>query len=84
MKRISKIGMSWFFFLVVYCTVLISAVLFICQFVLSMISYINNDVFIFSWKESLHIALRKGSVAGATLGAGLWLKDKLYDLRKRT
>ncbi|XUV83761.1 hypothetical protein ACREYP_10220 [Enterobacter sp. TMH.L2] len=84
MKRFSKVGMSWFFFLVAYCAVLITAVLFICQLTLSMISYINNGVFIFSWKESLYIALRKGSVAGATLGAGLWLKDKLYNLRKRT
>ncbi|ENM0558222.1 hypothetical protein AB6Q20_005421 [Salmonella enterica] len=79
MKRFNKVGILWFFFLVVYCTALIFVVLFICQLGVSTIFYFNDGTFLFSWEEALYTALKKGSIAGVVSGAGIWLKNKLHE-----
>jgi hypothetical protein len=83
MNSFSKVGFFWLLFLVVYCTALISVVLFICKLGVSTIFYFNDGVFLFSWEKTLHIALIKGSIAGIVLGAGIWLKNKLHDRRRK-
>lgn len=79
MNLFRKVGIPWLLFLVVYCTILISVVLFVCQLGVSAVFYFNDGAFLFSWVEALYIALKKGSVAGIVLGAGIWLKNKLYE-----
>jgi hypothetical protein len=36
-----------------------------------------------SWGEALYIALKKGSIAGVVLGAGVWLKNKLHERHRK-
>ncbi|BBQ83573.1 TPA: hypothetical protein I9Y23_004352 [Kluyvera ascorbata] len=79
MNLFSRVGIPWLIFLVLYCTVLISVVLFICQLGVSTIFYFNDGKFHFLWEEALYIALKKGSIAGVVLGAGVWLKNKLHE-----
>ncbi len=81
MNLFSKVDIFWLLFLVVYCTALISVVLFICQLGVSTIFFIKDGAFLFSWEEALYIALKKGSIAGVVLGAGVWLKNKLHKRR---
>lgn len=81
MNHFNKVGIFWLLFLVVYCTALISVVLFICQLGVSTIFFIKDGAFLFSWEEALYIALKKGSIAGVVLGAGVWLKNKLHKRR---
>ena len=78
MNLFSKVGILWLMFLVLYCTALISIVLFICQLGVSTIFYLNDGAFLFSWEDALYIASKKGSLAGLVLGTGVWLKNKLY------
>ena len=79
MNLFSKVGTLWLLFLVVYCTALISVVLFICQLGVSTIFYFKDGVFLFA----LYIALKKGSIAGVVLGAGVWLKNKLHERHRK-
>lgn len=81
MNLFNKVGIFWLLFLVVYCTALISVILFICQLGVSTIFFIKDGAFLFSWEEALYIALKKGSIAGVVLGAGVWLKNKLHKRR---
>lgn len=83
MNLFSKVGIYWLLFLVVYCTALISVVLFICQLGVSTIFFIKDGAFLFSWEEALYIALKKGSIAGVVLGAGIWLKNKLHERHRK-
>ncbi|WP_407437742.1 hypothetical protein [Lelliottia sp.] len=83
MNFFSKVGILWLLFLVVYCTVLISVVLFICQLAVSTIFYFNDGVFLFAWEDALYIALKKGSIAGVVLGTGIWLKNKLHERHRK-
>ncbi|MCT4713913.1 hypothetical protein MUA01_02735 [Enterobacteriaceae bacterium H18W14] len=83
MNIFSKVGILWLFLLVVYCTILISVVLFICQLGVSIVFYFNDGRFLFSWEDALHIALKKGSIAGVVLGAGVWLKNKLHERQSK-
>ncbi len=83
MSVFSKVGIFWLLFLVVYCTFLVTIVLFICQFGVSTIFYFNDGEFLFSWKKALHIALIKGSITGLILGVGIWLKNKLHEYRRK-
>ena len=83
MNLFSKVGTLWLLFLVVYCTALISVVLFICQLGVSTIFYFKDGAFLFSWEEALYIALKKGSIAGVVLGAGVWLKNKLPERHRK-
>jgi len=81
MIRFSKVGIFWLFFLMIYCTALISAVLFTLQLGVSTIFYFNDGLFLFSWADALHTAVKKGSIAGVLLGGGVWLKTKLHGHR---
>jgi hypothetical protein len=49
----------------------------------STIFYFKDGEFLFSWKKALHIALIKGSITGLILGVGIWLKNKLYEYRRK-
>ena len=62
MNLFSKVGTLWLLFMVVYCTALISVVLFICQLGVSTIFYFKDGVFLFAWEDALYIALKKGSI----------------------
>ena len=79
MNRFNKVGIFWLFFLMMYCTALISIVLFTLQLGVSIIFYFNDGLFLFSWKDALHTALKKGGIAGSLLGGGVWLKNKMYE-----
>ena len=83
MNLFSKVGILWLLFLVVYCTALISVILFICQLGVSTVFYFNDGVFLFSWGDALYIALKKGSIAGVVLGTGVWLKNKLHERHRK-
>ena len=82
MRIFKKVGVSWLFFLIFYCVLLISIVLFICQLGVSVLFYLRDGEFLFLWKNALFIALKKGSVAGLTLGIGIWVKAWLHELKK--
>ena len=58
MSIFSKVGIFWLLFLVMYCTVLVTIVLFACQFGVSIIFYFNDGEFFFSWKKALRINKR--------------------------
>ena len=49
----------------------------------STIFYFKDGAFLFSWEEALYIALKKGSIAGVVLGAGVWLKNKLHERHRK-
>ena len=83
MNLISKVGILWLLFLVVYCTILISIVLFICQLGVSTNFYFNDGVFLFAWEDALYNALKKGSITGVVLGAGIWFKNKLHERHRK-
>lgn len=79
MKIFKKVGTAWLFFLLFYCSFLISTVLFICQLGVSTFFYFSDGQFLFLWREAFHIALQKGCIAGFILGIGLWIKAKLQE-----
>ena len=83
MNLFSKVSIVWFFFLVFYCATFISVVLFICQLGVSIIFYFDDGLFFFSWEEALYIALKKGSIAGIVLGAGVWLRNKIHERQSK-
>ncbi|MFP1909056.1 hypothetical protein ACLEE6_08275 [Lonsdalea quercina] len=83
MKTFKKVGIVWLFFLIFYCSFLVSAVLFICQLGVSAVFYFSDGQFLFLWADALHVALKKGCLAGFILGIGLWIKAKLQEREAR-
>lgn len=83
MNHFKRVGICWLFFLITYCSALISTVLFILQLGISTIFYFNDGLFLFSWENALHISLNKGCIAGFLLGGGVWLKNKLHEQKNR-
>jgi uncharacterized membrane protein YciS (DUF1049 family) len=79
MKIFKKVGIAWLFFLLFYCSILISAVLFICQLGVLAVFYFSDGKFLFLWREALNISLEKGFITGFILGGGLWIKAKLQE-----
>lgn len=82
MNLFSKVGTLWLLFLVVYCTALISVVLFICQLGVSTIFYFKDGAFLFMGRGIIY-RIEKGSIAGVVLGAGVWLKNKLHERHRK-
>lgn len=83
MRVFKKVGIAWLFFLIFYCSFLISTVLFICQLGVSVVFYFSDGQFLFLWADALYIALKKGCIAGFVLGIGLWIKAKLQERKTR-
>lgn len=79
MKIFKKAGFAWLLFLVFYCSVLISAVLFICQLGVSVVFYLKDGKFLFLWENALDVAFKKGCITGLILGLCLWLKASLQE-----
>lgn len=78
-----KVGFLWLCFLILYCSFLLSNVLFICQLSVSTVFYMIDGSFLFSWKNALYLALKKGCIAGSLLGAGLWIKAWLQERKNK-
>ncbi|MBZ6395371.1 MULTISPECIES: hypothetical protein [Pantoea] len=79
MKTFKKVGIAWLFFLLFYCSFLVSTVLFICQLGVSAVFYFSDGQFLFLWGDALNIALKKGCIAGFILGISLWIKARLQE-----
>ncbi|POE06218.1 hypothetical protein BV921_22950 [Pectobacterium odoriferum] len=83
MRVFKKVGIAWLFFLIFYCSFLISTVLFICQLGVSVVFYFSDGQFLFLWADALYIAFKKGCIAGFVLGIGLWIKAKLQERKTK-
>lgn len=83
MRRFRKVGILWFLFLIFYCSAFLTFVLFMSQLGVSTALYLDDGLFLFSWEKALPIALKKGCIAGVLLGAGVWLKNKLYERKSK-
>ena len=81
MKIFRKVGVSWLLFLIGYCAILISLILFIGQPGVSLCFYFIDGEWLFKWRGALYISLTKGCVTGLFLGVGLWVKAKLQEKR---
>ena len=79
MRIFRKAGVSWLLFLIFYCAVLISSILFICQLGVSVFFYFSDGNFLFQWEKASYIALKKGCTVGLVLGPGLWIKARLQE-----
>ncbi|MFG1172493.1 hypothetical protein AAFN90_02600 [Erwiniaceae bacterium CAU 1747] len=78
-----KVGFLWLCFLILYCSFLLSVVLFMCQLGVSTVFFMLDGSFLFSWKDALYLALKKGCIAGLVLGVGLWIKAKLQERKDK-
>ncbi|KNC17583.1 hypothetical protein AC790_01030 [Pantoea sp. RIT-PI-b] len=83
MKIFRKVGIAWFLFLVIYCSILMTLILFIGQLGVSLLFYYSDGEFLFTWRNSLHTALSKGFVIGLLLGVGLWIKNKSQERKNK-
>ncbi|WP_392405141.1 hypothetical protein [Edwardsiella piscicida] len=79
MNRFKKVGVAWFLFLIFYCSFLISFILLLYIFGISIVLYFIDGEFSFEWEDPL----RKGIIAGLTLGVGIWIKHKLYEYKNK-
>lgn len=59
MSIFSKVGIFWLLFLVMYCTVLVTIVLFACQFGLSIIFFFNDGKFFFFMDKGITYRINK-------------------------
>lgn len=83
MKIFRKVGVSWLLFLIGYCAILISSILFIGQLGVSLYFYFIDGGWLFKWRSALNISLTKGCITGLFLGLGLWVKAKLQEKKNK-
>lgn len=67
-------------FILVGCNVLIFIFLvFLGRLLATVFVYFKIGSFLFDWKETAFISLKKGVAIGFTLGLGLWIKVRLQE-----
>lgn len=67
-------------FILIGCNVLIFFFLvFLGRFFATIFVYFKVGSFLFDWKETIFISLKKGAAVGLALGLGLWIRARLQD-----
>lgn len=71
-------------FILIGCNVFIFFFLiFLGQSLATIFVYFKVGFFMFDWKETILLSLKKGSVIGLTLGVGLWIKARLQERKNK-
>ncbi|MCX8962643.1 hypothetical protein [Erwinia psidii] len=67
-------------FVLIGCNVFIFFILvFLGRLLATAFVYFKVGSFLFDWKETMLLSLKKGFVIGLTLGVGLWIKARLQE-----
>ncbi|WP_368926923.1 hypothetical protein [Serratia marcescens] len=64
-------------FLIFFCLV------FLGKLLATVFVYFKIGSFLFDWKETFLLSIKKGVVIGLTLGVGLWIKALLHERKDK-
>ncbi|WP_187498809.1 hypothetical protein [Erwinia aphidicola] len=69
--------------LIYRCSFVFFCICFVASFIGSVLIYFKIGSFIFDWKETIFVSVKKGLIIGLTLGIGLWIKARLQERKDR-
>jgi len=71
-------------FILIGCNALIFFLLvFLGRLLATTFVYFKAGYFLFDWKETILLSLKKGIVIGLALGVGIWIKAKLQERKDK-
>ncbi|MCX8957959.1 hypothetical protein EHW65_12005 [Erwinia psidii] len=65
--------------LIYRCFFVFFCICFMASFIGSVLFFLKVGSFLFDWKETMLLSLKKGFVIGLTLGVGLWIKARIQE-----
>lgn len=68
-------------FLVIFWSLLLSALIFSARLVVALVFLINTDLFTFGVYDLLY-SIRSGFASGTTAGIGIWIFSKIINIKK--